>query len=382
MTDRVLFVDDDRALLNTLERNLGFSFPVSIAESGKKALEMIHDGEGFAVVMVDMRMPEMDGIELIKQARKIAPNTVYLMLTGNQDLASATRAVNDGHVYRFLNKPCEMNELKAAIESARHHYDMLMSEKELLQNTFVGAIGVLTETIDSMQTDVVDSASISATVDTLAKAIDLDESWERQLAAKLSLVGLAMMPETKSQVLRRAPTHSSEHLDVFREMTDVAVRMIERIPRLEGVAEILRLQTEGDGRLKIGDQSRQVAATLLRVAFYWDLLRKNGLPPRTAVSEIQFVLPELPNRVTAALQALDQEPVGQTKVDVSPQDLEEGMVLVEDVIAESGALMVSRGRRLTRPIVEKLQQFAASATMPVVFPVAAVSCANEEPVTA
>ena len=97
MTDRVLFVDDDRALLNTLERNLGFSFPVSIAESGKEALEMINDGEGFAVVMVDMRMPEMDGIELIKQARKIAPNTVYLMLTGNQDLASATRAVNDAY---------------------------------------------------------------------------------------------------------------------------------------------------------------------------------------------------------------------------------------------------------------------------------------------
>ncbi len=378
MTDRILFVDDDRALLNTLERNLGFSFPITIAESGPEALEKIRDGEGFAVVMVDMRMPGMDGIEVIQEARKIAPDTVYMMLTGNQDLESATRAVNDGRIYRFLNKPCEMTELKAAIDAARKHYDLVMSEKELLHNTFVGSIGVLTDIIEMMQSNMADSNAISATVLKLADALDFGPSWERQLAAKLSLVGLAMLPDSKTDTLRFAPARSPEHKEVFGEMAEVAAKMIDRIPRLGGVAEMLRLQTKCDGRVQAGEETTQACATLLRVAFYWELLGKNGVPTANAINEIQLALPELPNRITETLAEINGGGIiDEGVVSIGPDELDEGMVLVEDVITDNGALLVSRGRRLSRPIIEKLQQYASQQQSDVTFPIAAPSCRVE-----
>lgn len=91
-----------------------------------------------------------------------------------------------------------------------------------------------------------------------------------------------------------------------------------------------------------------------------------------AVSEIQFVLPEFSNRITIALEGIDGGPPRQAEVQVAPHELKEGMVLVEDVISESGALTVSSGRRLTRPIIEKLQQYAAGAAEPLSYPVAGV----------
>ena len=165
-------------------------------------------------------------------------------------------------------------------------------------------------------------------------------------------------------------------------LAEIAARMIDRIPRLGGVAEILRLQTQGDGRIQPSNGSRQTSATLLRVAFYWELLSKNGVPPSTAVSEIQFALPELSSRVANALSGLEPGSEDDAIQQICADDLEEGMVLVEDVIADSGALLVSSGRRLTRPIVEKLQQYASAAGESVTFAIAAVSCPRREPTPA
>ena len=117
MNERILLVDDDYSLLNTLKRNLSFDFEVTTCESGPEALACIKKSEPFSVIMVDMRMPGMEGTEVIQKARLISPNSVYMMLTGNQDLTTAMEAVNEGQVFRFLNKPCQMSDIKAAINA-------------------------------------------------------------------------------------------------------------------------------------------------------------------------------------------------------------------------------------------------------------------------
>src|SRR5882724_1862128 len=108
MTYKILLVDDDAKLLSSLKRNLCFDYDLTIAESGQQALDRLEAHEHFSVIVTDMRMPHMDGVQFIEKARRVAPNTVYLMLTGNQDIQTAMKAVNDGQVFRFLNKPCEV----------------------------------------------------------------------------------------------------------------------------------------------------------------------------------------------------------------------------------------------------------------------------------
>ena len=103
MSDRILIVDDEQPLLNGLRRRLGDFYDLVTANSGDAALAEIEAHGEFAVVMTDMRMPGMNGVQFIQQARTVAPDSVYLMLTGNQDQATAIKAVNDGQVFRFLN---------------------------------------------------------------------------------------------------------------------------------------------------------------------------------------------------------------------------------------------------------------------------------------
>ena len=375
MTERVLLVDDDPSLLSTLDRALAFSFSVATANSGGRAIEMIRD-ETFPVVVVDMRMPRTDGIAVIEAARQITPDTVFLMLTGNQDLDSAARAVNEGQVFRYLTKPCEIGDLKAAIELAIKQYRLVTAEKELLHKTFVGSVGVLTEVIESLKSDVADSHTIRTTVEAMAESLGLPASWERELAARLSVVGLAMMPDAKIQQLKQSALRSEEHFEVFCEMAEMSASMIDRIPRLEGVAEILRLQGSGDGRIDRGDRDQQLSAALLRVALYWSLLCGKGHTPDEAITEIQAATQELPSRVTAALMNLKQDQSDDRCVYVGPSQLAEGMVLAEHVVTDAGAVLVSAGRRLTPPIVEKLKRHAAQSSDQVWFSVAAASCLN------
>ena len=123
MGTRMLVVDDDLSLLNSFRRNLCFDYDLTVAASGPDALELMAEKGPFNVIMTDMRMPKMDGLELIDQARKLSPDSIYMMLTGNQDVATATRAVNDGQVFRFLTKPCEIDDIRKALEAATKQLD-------------------------------------------------------------------------------------------------------------------------------------------------------------------------------------------------------------------------------------------------------------------
>src|SRR5438552_1794684 len=81
-------------------------FSIDTALGGEPALALIASQGRYAVIVTDMQMPGMDGVEFLMQARQKAPDTVRLMLTGNADQKTAVEAMNKGHVFQFLNKPC------------------------------------------------------------------------------------------------------------------------------------------------------------------------------------------------------------------------------------------------------------------------------------
>ncbi|WP_164885258.1 two-component system response regulator [Geovibrio thiophilus] len=126
MKNRILFVDDDKFILDTFRRTFR-EFDIALCDSPVKALEMMRE-EAFDVVVSDYKMPKMDGVEFIRRASEINPNSVRIMLTGNADLEIAVRAVNEGSVFKFLQKPCDRNVLKTIVEKAIEKFN---SEKEL-----------------------------------------------------------------------------------------------------------------------------------------------------------------------------------------------------------------------------------------------------------
>ena len=113
----VLFVDDEERVLNALASLFDGVYDVATAASGAAALELLK-ARRFLVLVSDQRMPGMTGVELLREARSLAPSTVRLLLTGYSDLSAIIGSVNESEVFRFISKPWDQDDLRATLAEA------------------------------------------------------------------------------------------------------------------------------------------------------------------------------------------------------------------------------------------------------------------------
>lgn len=114
---RVLFVDDEQRILTALRSVFRHQYHVFTAENGALALEFVKRF-GIHVVVSDQRMPNMLGVDLLRQVKELSPNAVRMLLTGYSDLAAIVGSINDGEVFRFVKKPWDNAELQKTIADA------------------------------------------------------------------------------------------------------------------------------------------------------------------------------------------------------------------------------------------------------------------------
>jgi DNA-binding NtrC family response regulator len=121
MNRNVLFVDDESNVLDAYRRQMRKTFIIETALGAGPALQLLA-ARDFAVVVSDMRMPGVDGIDFLAEVARRWPNVVRVMLTGNADVPGAALAVREGCIFRFLTKPCAPEALMMVLESAvREH---------------------------------------------------------------------------------------------------------------------------------------------------------------------------------------------------------------------------------------------------------------------
>jgi len=114
---RILFVDDEERILNALRTLFRGQYHVFTAENGPLALEFVKRF-GIHVVVSDQRMPNMVGVELLRQVKEESPNTVRMLLTGYSDLAAIVGSINEGEVFRFVRKPWDNQDMQKTIADA------------------------------------------------------------------------------------------------------------------------------------------------------------------------------------------------------------------------------------------------------------------------
>jgi DNA-binding NtrC family response regulator len=113
----VLCVDDDPRILHALKSALNRRYNVVCAGSGAQALELLAK-QSVQIILLDQRMPEMSGLELLRQARTVAPNAIRVLLTGYSDLNAVVSSINEGEVFRLLSKPWSNEVLLATLARA------------------------------------------------------------------------------------------------------------------------------------------------------------------------------------------------------------------------------------------------------------------------
>lgn len=114
---RLLFVDDEKRVLNSMRAMFRRDYELYLTTRGDEALKIISE-RPIDVLVADQRMPLMTGVEVLTAAKKCSPGTVRILLTGYSDLDAIEGAMNDGEVFRFLNKPCAATELRGTIDEA------------------------------------------------------------------------------------------------------------------------------------------------------------------------------------------------------------------------------------------------------------------------
>ncbi|HLP98819.1 MAG TPA: response regulator [Sideroxyarcus sp.] len=125
---KILLVDDEQNILNALRRELHDHFEVETFADPVAALEHCRNTQ-FDLVIADYNMPEMDGLEFLKQLGRIQPDASRMLLSGHADIDTLIRTINETHVYRFIAKPWEKAELIASVEQALSYRDAILKNR-------------------------------------------------------------------------------------------------------------------------------------------------------------------------------------------------------------------------------------------------------------
>jgi len=133
VSKKILCVDDQREILDLLGRHLE-GYELQLTDSGAEGLSLFQSEGPFATVIADYDMPEMDGVTFLSELHNRSPDTVPMMLTAHNDLDVAVAALHEGHIFRFLNKPWDKEQLRRCIDQALEQYRVIISERILAQD--------------------------------------------------------------------------------------------------------------------------------------------------------------------------------------------------------------------------------------------------------
>ena len=368
----ILFVDDEPNVLRSFRRTLGGKLDVSFAEGGLKAVEHLKAHRDVGVVVTDMRMPGMDGLRFIAEARKIVPQAVFVMLTGNSDLETARRAVNEGQVFRFLNKPVESDCLQQCLAASLEHFRLRHAERELLGKTLKGSIHLLTDMLGLAMPEVASRNSrVAELARRVAEMLNLPSVWQIEVSAMLSQIGRFALPPHLAEA--DDPKSITDPLErrQWQSHPQRALQMLEHIPRLDLPGRIIAAQFEAVETPELTDptdpkQLEGWSACIVRLALRFTALLAEGqsftAAQKQLASEFESVCPCVAQRF-ASLPSEDVLAEAK-KMQLDPQQLRAGMHLAGDLRLKTGALLLPTGTPINAALITKIRAHAACEMLP------------------
>jgi CheY-like chemotaxis protein len=303
------------------------------------------------VLVSDMRMPGMDGAALLKRARTASPDTTRVLLTGHSDLEHAVAAINDGHAFRFLSKPCPPDILRGALTDGIEQHLLLTGQRVLLEHTLRGAVEALVEALALARPAAFSRAGrLRRLVAAVAATLELPERWPLEVAAQLGELAVVTLPEEALAALTRGSYTDPRIAAMLEALPGLTDEVLGRIPRLEPVRDILRSQDPVDVAEGMAGTSRQRPGEVLQAVREFDALVARNYRPHDAVGLLRG-RSHHPAEVLDALAAAVADRDGRSGRPVPVPDLRQGMVLADDLHDRSGAVLASRGQELSATLL-------------------------------
>ncbi|MEZ4425624.1 MAG: response regulator [Gemmatimonadota bacterium] len=357
----VLCVDDEPKVLEGIELNLRRKFRVLTATSGEEALEILAGEDSVAAILSDMRMPGMTGADLLARVRSERPEITRMLLTGQTDLDSAIRAVNEGQLFRFLTKPCPTEQLVTAFEGAVEYHQLQVAERELLESTLRGSVQALVDMLALANPEAFGRAvRVREMVRELCRDLGVGRSWFIEVAAMMSQIGsVALSPGTTAKMYHGQSLTETE-LDEMARIPALLRAIIDDIPRLEPVAHVVedfyRSVLDGIAPATPGGH-------MLRIAVDFDLLQARGIDEQEALDTMRgrtlYDRDLLATFARARGAALARQEIRELPFSEVPI----GAALAEDLRTRDGALVAPRGYVITPSFVVRAESFRAAGVV-------------------
>ncbi len=419
---RILLVDDEQNILKSLQRLL-ITEPYLLfsATSGKEALELLQR-QAVDVIISDMRMPEMNGAELMTQAAIHYPETMRIILTGYADIPSTMQALNEGHIHRYMQKPWDNVQLKTTLKGLIEQQS-LMRQNQLLQQQLTHASKALYKANQQLEAInhelehkvqqrtaklkatllelhheqqatykvLYNVVSINPDIDggiaqnvselcrDLATRLGLDQRQIEDIALAGLLFELGLLGITTS--LYQKPFHklTSAERAIYMRHPQQAALMLAPAEHLHNVTDVIANQYErynGGGIPKgLAADSIPVGARILAIARdYWGYqlgrLGKDELTPAKALLQVKLqqgtsydplIVRELAKVSLHDVMAFKDH----SQHHLSVEQLEVGMVLQRALFNSQKILILPEGHTLTEHSIQRLKALSANSTKPL-----------------
>ena len=407
----LLLVDDEVNVLKSLMRLLHPQhYRLLMATSGAEALTLLAR-EPVDLVISDMRMPQMDGAELLSRVRQQWPDTMRLLLTGHADMAQTVAAINQGEIYRYIAKPWHDQELLLIVTQALEQQSLkrdnvrlqqltaeqnealreanatlelrvaqrtaelsqLVSFLEItqqeLKTSFRTSLQVLANMLDMRFADWVGhSQRVVDLAEQLARlaGVEAEESEAIRNAAQLHDIGKIALPDA----LVNKPFLSCNRQERSEVMEHPALgqMVLLPIPELNQSGVLIRhLHENYDGSGfpdRLGGEAIELGARILAIAVDYDELQMGlVLPQATTAEHAQFYIRENqgrrydPDLVRLFVQAVDLVHRRVQEIGLGVSQLKAGMVLSRDLYSAGRFLLLTRGRVLDEALIQHIWHF-------------------------
>ncbi len=373
MSEKILCVDDDASILDGYKRQLRKDFHLDTAVGAQEGLEMVAKHGPYAVIVSDLNMPGMNGVEFLSSVRVHEPDTVRMLLTGNADLPAAIDAINQGQIFRFLTKPCMSDVLAGALKAGLVQHNLITAERVLLEQTLAGSIGVLSEILALVNPEAFGRASrITRYAEMIAANLHVSEMWVIKTAAMLSQIGCVILPESVLKKVYQRESLTAEESQLYNQHPFLAADLVGKIPRMKRVAEIIKFQDryyDGCGNPTQDQDGHAVPmeARILKVALDFDAAESAGKTKTEAFDQLKQRKGWYDPSVVEALKAAFVQEIKYESRTAVVADLREGMILAEDVKASTDILLASKGQEVSQSMILRLENFGKTVGVRVPF---------------
>jgi len=363
VNEKILFVDDDPNILQGYQRSLRKLLHMDTALGGKEGLAAVANTGPYAVIISDMRMPGMDGVQFLAKVKEIAPDSVRMMLTGNADMGTAISAVNEGNIFRFMTKPCEPEVFIKALQAGIQQYRLIMAERELLEKTLNRSIKALVDILSMVNPLAFSRAErVHKYVRHMVSELKITTSWQYEIAAMLSQIGCVTIPPDTIEKYYAGQTLTDNEMEMFTAHPAVGAELLGKIPRMESVTMMIEGQMKPFSVYEHpGHPSKRsemdLGAQMLKAAVEFDRLVSQGTHPSKAVEELLKRQKDVDPALVSTLRTADFGGADRVTKLIKIKDIAPGMVIGENIYTDKKLLLVPKGQEITHTLVERLKNF-------------------------